>query len=500
MSGGFFVNKISAASAIFAACSIGLAMAARTISATHPSVQSVAASFGSTDSNKSRETTPHQIEAVSVADAVEAASKAVFSLRVKYRAAAGGMNDGEPLDRFAPRVRTSQGSGFFISADGYAVTNRHVTAGSESVELITGDQKSYRAKVVAVAPATDIALLKVDSGNGFAHVEFADKPSRVGDRIFAVGNPFGLSDTVTSGIVSAQERSVTSAEDGTDQNVYEDLVQIDAAINPGNSGGPTFDVGGHVIGINTVILSPTGGSIGIGFAIPAETAKAVIAQLMETGSVTRGWLGAQFQSLTPTLADALGLKKARGVLVAEPFADGPAKKAGIEAGDVIDTLNGAIVKDDHQLSRRMIGLVPGTRIDLGIVRHGEKKIVALTVGEPPISKTLAPFRPREARAVYRPHPSDLASDFGLTLAPAAQTPGNASQGVVVINIDPEGRATDVGIEAGDIILEVSGKAVHTPDDISDALNEARSGGRQVALMRLRSGNTMRFVAVPLDQA
>jgi serine protease Do len=148
----------------------------------------------------------------------------------------------------------------------------------------------------------------------------------------------------------------------------------------------------------------------------------------------------------------------------------------------------------------MIGLVPGTRIDLGIVRHGEEKIVALSVGEPPILKTLAPFLPREAWAIARPHPSDLASDFGLTLAPAAQTPGSESQGVVVIGIDPEGRATDVGIEAGDIILEVSGKAVHTPDDISDALNEARSGGRQAALMRLRSGNTMRFVAVPLDQA
>jgi serine protease Do len=509
MSGGFYVNKISSASAILAACTIGLAMAAGTIGATHLSVQGLVALFGAPDSNKSRETAPHQIEAGSVADAVEAASKAVFSLRVKYRAAAGAMSDGAPLDQFAdprsrsipegqPRVRTSQGSGFFISADGYAVTNLHVTAGSGSVELITGDQKSYRAKVVAADPATDIALLKVDSGNGFAHVEFADKPPRVGDRIFAVGNPFGLGDTVTSGIVSAQERSVPSAEDGTDQNVYEDLVQIDAAINPGNSGGPTFDVEGRVIGINTVILSPTGGSIGIGFAIPAETAKAVIAQLMETGSVTRGWLGAQFQSLTPTLADALGLKKARGVLVAEPFADGPAKKAGIEAGDLIDTLNGAIVKDDHELSRRMIGLAPGTRIDLGIVRHGEEKIVALTVEEPPTRKTLAPFHPREARA--RPRPSDLASDFGLTLAPAAQTPGNASQGAVVIGIDPEGRATDVGIEAGDIILEVSGKAVHTPDDISDALNEARSGGRQVAWMRLRSGNTMRFVAVPLDQA
>jgi serine protease Do len=468
-------------------------------------VQSGAALTGALDLKKSRETRPHQIETGSVADAVEAADKAVFSLRVKYRASAGGIGDGVPLDRFAdprsrsipegpPRVRTSQGSGFFISADGYAVTNHHVTAGSESVKLITGDRKSYRANVVAVDPATDIALLKVDRDNGFAHVEFADKAPRVGDRIFAVGNPFGLCNTVTSGIVSAQGRSVTSAEDGTDQNVYEDLVQIDAAINPGNSGGPTFDVEGRVIGINTVILSPTGGSIGIGFAIPAETAKVVIAQLMETGSVTRGWLGVQFQSLTPTLSEALGLKESRGVLVAEPSADGPAKKAGIEAGDLIDTINGAIVKDDYELSRRMIGLAPGTGIDLGILRHGEEKIVALTVGEPPILKTLAPFHPREVQAVTRPPASDLASDFGLTLAPTAQTPGSESQGVVVIGIDPEGRATDVGIEAGDIILEVSGKAVHTPDDISDALKEARSGGRQAALMRLRSGNTM----IPLN--
>jgi serine protease Do len=509
MSRGFFVSRMSVAFAIIAACAIALAMAAGTMRADGPSAQTLRVSFSAAGSNKSREARPHEVEDGSVADAVKAAKPAVFSVRVTYRAAAGEPDAGAPLDHFEnllgksfpetrPRVRTSKGSGFFISADGYAVTNRHVTAESEKVELITDDRKSYRANVVAVDPATDIALLKVDGGNGFAHVEFADKAPRIGDRIFAVGNPFGLGGTVTSGIVSARERSIASEDDGSDPNVYEDLIQIDAAINPGNSGGPTFDVEGHVIGINTVILSPTGASIGIGFAIPAETAKAVIAQLLETGSVTRGWLGVQFQSLTPALAGALGLKETRGALVAEPFADGPAKKAGIAPGDVIASVNGEIVKDHHDLSRRMVGLAPGTEISLGIVHDGEEKIVAVTLGDSPTAKTLAPPHPREVQAGPRPHSSDPESDLGLKFAPAAQTPGSESQGVVVIGIDPEGRAADLGIEAGDLIVEVSGKAVHTPDDISNALNAAHGRGRQAALMRLKSGDTLRFIAIPVD--
>src|SRR5258706_321473 len=356
MSRGFFVSRMSVAFAIIAACAIALAMAAGTMRADGPSAQTLRVSFSAAGSNKSREARPHDVEDGSVADAVKAAKPAVFSVRVTYRAAEGKRTAGAPLDHFEnllgksfpetrPRVRTSKGSGFFISADGYAVTNRHVTAESEKVELSTDDRKSYRANVVAVDPATDIALLKVDGGNGFAHVEFADKAPRIGDRIFAVGNPFGLGGTVTSGIVSARERSIATEDDGTDPNVYEDLIQIDAAINPGNSGGPTFDVEGRVIGINTIILSPTGASIGFGFAIPAETAKAVIAQLLETGSVTRGWLGVQFQSLTPALAGALGLRETRGALVAEPLAEGPAKKAGIAPGDVIASVNGEIVND-----------------------------------------------------------------------------------------------------------------------------------------------------------
>ena len=511
MSRGFSASRMSAALAIIAACRIALAVAAGTIRADGPSAQSLGASFGATGASRSHEARPHEVEDSSVTNAVKAAKAAVFSVRVRYRAAGERDAGASPLDQSGkllgksfpetqPRLRTSKGSGFFISADGYGVTNRHVTAESESVEIITDDQKSYRADVVAVDPATDIALLKVEGGNGFAHVEFAGRAPRVGDRIFAIGNPFGLGGTVTSGIVSARGRSITLDEDGNGPNMYEDLIQIDAAINPGNSGGPTFDVGGRVIGINTIIFSPTGASIGIGFAIPAETAKAVIVQLLQTGSVTRGWLGVQFQSLTPALAGALGLKETRGALVAEPFADGPAEKAGIAPGDVIAAVNGQIVKDDHDLSMKMVGLAPGTGIRLGIVREGEDKIVAVTLGESPAAKTLAPLHPRKARIIPRSHPSDLEPDLGLKLAPAAQTLGSESQGVVVIGIDPQGRAVDLGIEAGDIIVEVSGKAVHTPEDISNALNEAHSRGRQASLMRLKSGNTLRFIAVPVGPA
>jgi serine protease Do len=511
MSRGFSVSRMSAALATIAACCIALATAAGTIRADGPSAQSLGASFGATGSNKSREARPHEFEDSSVADAVNAAKPAVLSVRARYRAAEDERGADAPPDHFGnprgkslpaaqPRVRTSKGSGFFISADGYGVTNRHVTAGSGSVDVITDDRKTYRANVVGVDVATDLALLKVDGGNGFAHVEFAEKAPRIGDRIFAVGNPFELGGTVTSGIVSARERSIASDVEGTDPNPYEDLIQIDAAINPGNSGGPTFDLEGRVIGINTIILSPTGASIGIGFAIPAETAKAVIAQLLETGSVTRGWLGVQFQPLTPALAGALGLKETRGALVAEPFADGPAEKAGIAPGDVIASVNGEIVKDDHDLSRRKLGLAPGTGISLGIVHNREEKNVAVTLVDSVIAKTLAPTHPREAQAVTRRHGSDLQSDLGLKFAAAAQTPGSKSQGVVVIGIDPEGRAADLGIKAGDIIVEVSGNAVRTPHDISTALNEALSRGSQAALMRLKSGNTLRFIAVPVDPA
>ena len=227
-----------------------------------------------------------------------------------------------------------QGSGFFISADGYAVTNNHVVDKADSVEITTDDGKTYTAKVIGTDPKTDIALIKVDGRTDFPFVKLADKTPRIGDWVLAVGNPFGLGGTVTAGIVSARGRDIGAGP-------YDDFIQIDAPVNKGNSGGPTFDVDGNVIGVNTAIFSPSGGYVGIAFAIPAETVKSVVAQLQEKGSVTRGWIGVQIQPVTADIADSIGLKKAEGALVADPQADSPAAKAGIQSGDVIVSLNGA---------------------------------------------------------------------------------------------------------------------------------------------------------------
>jgi serine protease Do len=501
------VIKIGTALAIVVACPICLATATGTIAFNASAAQNWAAWLAGS----------RREQAASLANAVDMVKPAVIAVRAKRPAVAGAGSDadepgaGGPLDeqhgKSSPpstrrRGSTSVGSGFFVTADGYAVTNNHVTEGSETAEIIADDQKTYTAKVVGTDPATDIALLKVDGRNDFTSVKIADKGPRVGDRIFAVGNPFGLGGTVTAGIVSARDRSVTSDDRASrgrsgSVNAYEDLIQIDASINRGNSGGPSFDAEGNVIGVNTMIFSPTGGSIGIGFAIPAETANAIVAQLKEKGSVTRGWFGVQFQSLTPTIADVLGLKEAHGALVAEALPDGPASKAGIMAGDVIDSINGEAIKDNSDLSRRMIGLAPGLSIKLGVSHNGEEKTVAVTLGEPPGTK-----------GTRRAHPTQTvtppASDLGLKLAPfidaTAENRGVERQGLVVLGIDPAGRAADLGVELGDIILEVSGKAVQTPDDIRSALDEARGAGRHAALMRVKSGEAVRFVAVPVDPA
>jgi len=492
------LRKIGAALAIVAMCQIGLAITTGTISVNASFAQNWTAWFKG-----------HEVQAGSFANAVEVAKPAVISVRTKQASAGSELSSGGSPDQFGDSfsgphrkslphrsIRKSQGSGFFISADGYAVTNRHVTAGNESVEIVTDEQKTYKAKVVGADPASDIALLKVDTRNDFAFVKFAEKSPRVGDRIFAVGNPFGLGGTVTAGIVSARERSIESDERSTDSNTYQDLIQIDAAINRGNSGGPSFDSEGNVIGVNTVILSPTGGSIGIGFAIPAATAKAIVSQLMETGLVRRGSLGVQLQPMTPAIADVLDLKEARGALVAEPLADGPAKKAGIAAGDVITSINGEAIKDNRDVSRKMIGLAPGTKINLGVLHDGEEITIGVTLGELPTKGS----RVETAGHVAEVAPSPPTSDLGLRLAPAPEASGIEGRGVIVLGVDPNGRAADLGIEAGDIILEVSRKAVHTADDIGNALNDARSAGRHAALMRIKSGNAMRFVAVPLAPA
>src|SRR6185503_4745889 len=288
---------------------------------------------------------------------------------------------GSPMERFfkrfgspdgggdtprGPRGRNftmGQGSGFFISADGYAVTNNHVVDKAESVEVTTDDGKTYTAKVIGADPKTDIALIKVDGRSDFPHVPLAEKSPRIGDWVLAVGNPFGLGGTVTAGIVSARGRDIGAGP-------YDDFIQIDAPVNKGNSGGPTFDVDGNVVGVNTAIFSPTGGNVGIAFAIPADTVKTVVAQLRDKGSVSRGWIGVQIQPVNADIADSLGLKKAEGALVAEPQSDGPAVKAGIQSGDVIVSVNGQEVKDARELAKRISSMPPGTNVKLGVVSKG----------------------------------------------------------------------------------------------------------------------------------
>ena len=396
---------------------------------------------------------------VGFADIVEKVKPAVVSVRVKVDGGprtTGFEGDlpfpkGSPMDRFfrqfgspdegnqgapgnqgrqgAPGGRnmiTGQGSGFFISADGYAVTNNHVVDKAENVQVTTDDGKIYEAKVIGTDPRSDLALIKVEGRSDFPFVKFAEGNPRIGDWVLAVGNPFGLGGTVTAGIVSARGRDIGNGP-------YDDFIQIDAPVNKGNSGGPTFDVDGNVIGVNTAIFSPSGGSVGIAFAIPADTVKKVVAQLKDKGTVTRGWIGVQIQSVTPEIADSLGLKSVQGALVAEPQSGGPAAKAGIEAGDVITSVNGAPLKDARELARQIGGLPPGTSVKLSLLHKGAEKTVTLTLGQLPDQK--------EARAETGTKNDPAGTEvprLGLTLAPAGQVAGSGNEGVVVTNVDPTG--------------------------------------------------------------
>ncbi len=396
-----------------------------------------------------------------------------------------------PFGQFGPgqrRFTQGQGSGFFISANGYVVTNNHVIDRSSNVQVTTDDGQTHTAKVVGTDPRTDLALLKIDGRNDFPFVQLADTPPRVGDWVIAVGNPFGLGGTVTAGIVSARGRDIGAGP-------YDDFIQIDAAVNRGNSGGPTFDTNGNVIGVNTAIFSPTGGSVGIGFAISAETIRNVVAQLEQRGKVTRGWIGVQIQPVTRDIADSLGLKEPGGALVAEVQPDSPASTSNLQAGDVVTSVNGERIENARELSRRIGSMPPGSKVQLGVLRKGgSQDSVTLTLGELPDQ--------REARAGgergFERDGQTGEPRLGLSLAPADQVSGAKGPGVVVTGVDPNGPAAEAGFRTGDIILEVGGKQVSSPEDVRNALKQARSENRRTVLMRLRSGEQSKFVAVPLQ--
>jgi serine protease Do len=453
---------------------------------------------------------------IGFADIVERVKPSVISVKVNIREKvakddSGGddspFQPGSPMERFfrrfggpdglppglrgGPRgggVVTGQGSGFFISADGYAVTNNHVVDGADKVEVTTDDGKTYSAKVIGTDPRTDLALIKVEGGSNFQFAKLSDGKPRIGDWVLAVGNPFGLGGTVTAGIVSASVRDIGNGP-------YDDFIQIDAPVNKGNSGGPAFDMSGEVMGVNTAIYSPSGGSVGIAFSIPAATVKSVVAQLKDKGSVSRGWIGVQIQPVTSDIADSLGMKKAEGALVAEPQANGPAAKAGIESGDVITAVNGEPVKDARELARTIGGLPPGNSVKLNVLHKGEDKVVNITLGQLP-NNLEAKADNDNGDHGNSTRGTDVPK-LGLTVAPANSVAGAGKEGVVVTEVDPKSAAAERGFKEGDVILEVAGKTVGTAGEVRDAITAARNDNKNSVLMRVKSGGSSRFVAVPL---
>ncbi|RVU17729.1 Do family serine endopeptidase [Methylobacterium oryzihabitans] len=380
----------------------------------------------------------------------------------------------------------AQGSGFFISADGYVVTNNHVVANAKSVQVTLDDGRTLDAKVVGTDPKTDLALLKVTEGGNFPFVKLARGAPQVGDWVVAIGNPFGLGGTVTAGIVSARGRDIGAGP-------YDDFLQIDAPINKGNSGGPTFNVSGEVVGVNTAIASPSGGNVGLAFAIPSETVQAVVDQLRADGKVARGYLGIQIQPVTKDIAESLGLDKAKGALVDSAQSDTPAAKAGLKSGDVIQQVNGEAVADARELSRKIASLKPGTKVELTYLRGGRSDTAQVTLGTLPNEAKVASRDDRgSGRGEGQPR-------LGLGLAPADAV-GAGREGVAVVSVDPDGPAAAKGIQEGDIILDVGGQPVSTLSDVAGRIRAAESDGRKAILMRVRNDKGTRFVAVALQKS
>jgi serine protease Do len=430
------------------------------------------------------------------ADLVDRVMPAVISVEVKYADVADTQGEAAPRQRQFeeffnqfPQFRDQMppgfenrrprgaavGSGFLISADGYAVTNNHVVQGADEVTVKIQGGVELKAEVIGTDPKTDVALIKVKSDKPFQFVKFSETPARVGDIVMAVGNPFGLGGSVTTGIVSARGRDIGSGP-------YDDFLQIDASINRGNSGGPAFNLQGEVIGVNTAIFSPSGGSVGIGFAIPSEITQEVVASLKTSGSVTRGWLGVQIQPVTSEIAESLGLKSATGAIVSDVTEGSPALAAGFRPGDTILKADGADISDARDLAKKVARFAPGKSINVEIIRDGKPMTVAVKIGTMPNDVKMA------ARTPQPDDSTDLTS-LGLKLGPAED-----GAGVKIVEVAPNSVAAQQGLKAGDIILEVAGTDVNGPADVQEAL---KAGGKSRVLMLVRSGESQRFLALPL---
>ena len=377
---------------------------------------------------------------------------------------------------------TGEGSGFFVSSDGYIVTNNHVVQNAKTVTVTMLDGKTLDAKVVATDPKTDLAVIKVDEKGDYPFVTFATEKPRIGDWVVAIGNPYGLGGTVTAGIISADGRDIG---DGP----YDRFLQIDAPINRGNSGGPTFNMQGQVVGVNTAIYSPSGGSVGIGFAIPAQTAENVVDALEHGGVVSRGYLGVNIQPVTSAIADSLSMKSAEGAIVDQVMPGTPAADAGLKSGDVITKLDGKDVQDAGDLSLRVASLKPGAKVELTYMRDGAEKTADVTLASQK-SETVAKAE----------NANEATPALGIELAPAGQVAGSGDKGVAITGVDPNGAAAAQGLTAGDVILDVAGKPVSTPQDVKSQVASAKNQGKKAVLMRIQTAEGDRYVAVPFPKA
>ena len=377
------------------------------------------------------------------------------------------------------------GSGFIIDSEGYVVTNNHVVESARKIMVKLADKREFEAKLIGTDKDTDVALLKIN-GHSLPTVTLGDESHlRVGDWVVAVGNPFGLGGTVTAGIVSSMGRDIGNGP-------YTDFIQIDAPINQGNSGGPTFDIGGRVVGMNSAIYSPSGGSVGIGFAIPASTVKNVVDGLKSNGSISRGWLGVQIQDFTPELASGLGVKDAKGAMVAHVMDNSPASRAGFAQGDVVIALNGTAVDDSKALTRQVAGLRVGEKASFTVLRDGAKRNLTTTIEKRDADKLAANDNNS---------PSAEPSSLGLNLAPInpalrqQQDLGDNVTGVFVSAVDPNSEAASKGIKSGDVIKRVGNRQVRLPSDVTRAVADAKQAGRGTVLVLVSNPEGEHFVAL-----
>jgi len=393
------------------------------------------------------------------------------------------------------RRATSLGSGFIIDAAGYVVTNNHVIAEADEIKVVLNDDTELKAEVVGRDPKTDLALLKVESEKSLPFVSFGDSDTvRVGDWVLAIGNPFGFGKTVTAGIISARSRDLEAGP-------YDDFLQTDAPINRGNSGGPLFNLDGKVIGINTAIFSPSGGSVGIGFATPARLAEHVIGQLRQSGRVQRGWLGVRIQSVDEDIAEGFGLSEPTGALVASVTAGGPAEQAGIVAGDVIVSFDGKPIPTMRMLPRVVAETDVGKAVKVEIVRQGERLTFDVTLGEMPADDELAAL---EAGPEVAPSAPQAVEALGMTLGDLTEEakaqygldPG--ATGAVVTAVDPNSAAAAAAIAEGDLIMDVQQRRIAVAADVARIVDEAKAGAAKKIVVLVDRAGDRRFVALDAD--